>query len=87
MKRNVFLDGLLGSRQLLHHEPGIKLTTPAGIPASSSTSINLYAITGVVEAGFNKTVFPVTIAATVVPAIIANAKFHGEITTPTPNGM
>ncbi len=48
--------------------------------------MNLYAITGVVEAGFNSTVLPVTTAATVVPAIIANGKFHGEMTTPTPSG-
>jgi acyl-CoA reductase-like NAD-dependent aldehyde dehydrogenase len=36
------------------------------------------------HAGFRTTVFPVTIGATVVPAMIANKKFHGGITTVTP---
>ncbi len=51
------------------------------------TSTNFAATTGVVEAGFKRTVFPATIAATVVPAMIANGKFHGEMMIPTPNGM
>src|SRR5699024_9895922 len=66
--------------------PGIQFTTPFGSPASSNTSINLYEITGVFDDGFNNTVLPVTTGATVVPAIIAYAKFQGEITTETPIG-
>ncbi|MGQ0438595.1 hypothetical protein ACT4UT_12465 [Bacillus sp. B-TM1] len=30
---------------------------------------------------------PATKAAVVIPAIIANGKFQGEMITPTPNGM
>ena len=37
--------------------------------------------------GFSTTALPVTIAAAVIPAMIANAKFHGGMTTPTPSGM
>ena len=37
--------------------------------------------------GFRITVFPVTIEATVMPAMMANGKFHGGITAPTPSGM
>src|SRR5699024_7877679 len=68
-------------------EPGIKFTTPFGNPASSKTSTNLQEITEALDEGFNKTVLPVTKAADVVPAMIAKAKFHGEITRPTPNGI
>src|SRR5579859_6825275 len=67
-------------------DPGQKFTTPAGNPASSSTSINCAAIVGESLDGFRITVLPVTIAATVMPAIIANGKFHGGITAPTPSG-
>ena len=68
-------------------EPGQKFTTPPGIPASSSTSTNLAAIVGESLDGFRITVFPVTIEAAVIPAMIANGKFHGGITAPTPSGM
>src|SRR5690242_783363 len=68
-------------------DPGQKLTTPSGMPASCSTSKNLAAIVGESLEGFRITVFPETIAAEVIPAIIANGKFQGGITAPTPNGM
>src|SRR5579862_2121539 len=68
-------------------EPGQKFTTPAGIPASSSTSTNLAAMVGESLEGFSTTVLPVTMAAEVMPAIIANGKFHGGITAPTPKGI
>ena len=68
-------------------DPGQKFTTPGGIPASSKTSMNRAAIVGESLDGFITTVLPVTIAAAVIPAIIANGKFHGEITAPTPSGM
>src|ERR1700749_1759836 len=68
-------------------DPGQKFTTPGGSPASSRTSTNRAAIVGESLDGFSTTVFPVTIAADVIPAIMANAKFHGGITAPTPMGM
>ena len=68
-------------------EPGQKFTTPSGMPASSSTSMNFAAMVGESLEGFRTTVFPVTIAAAVMPAMMANGKFHGGITAPTPSGM
>jgi hypothetical protein len=37
--------------------------------------------------GLSTTVLPQTMAAIVMPAMMANGKFHGEITAPTPSGM
>ena len=54
---------------------------------SSSSSINLAAIVGASTDGLRITVFPQTIEAAVIPAMIANGKFHGGITAPTPSGM
>ena len=68
-------------------DPGQKFTTPGGIPASSSTSRNRAAIVGESLDGFRITVFPVTIAAAVIPAIMAKGKFHGGITAHTPTGI
>ena len=68
-------------------EPGTKLTTPGGRPTSCSRSTNTAAMTGESLEGLSTTVLPATIAAVVMPAMIANAKFHGGITTPTPSGM
>ena len=36
--------------------------------------------------GLSTTVFPVTTAAEVMPAMIASAKFHGGMMAPTPSG-
>ena len=36
--------------------------------------------------GFRITVFPVTMEAAVMPAIIASGKFQGGMTAPTPSG-
>ena len=49
--------------------------------------MNFAAIVGASTEGFRITVFPQTIAAAVIPAIIAKGKFHGGITAPTPSGM
>src|SRR5258708_39009945 len=68
-------------------DPGQKLTTPPGIPASSRTSTNFAAIVGESLDGLRITVFPVTIEAAVIPAMMANGKFQGGITAPTPSGM
>src|ERR1039457_4110391 len=67
--------------------PGQKFTTPSGMPHSSSSSTNFAAIVGESLEGFNTTVLPDTIDATVIPDMIAQAKFHGGITAPTPSGM
>jgi hypothetical protein len=64
-----------------------KFTTPSGTPASSSNSMNFAAIVGESLEGFSTTVFPQTIDASVMPAMIAQGKFHGGITAPTPSGM
>ena len=37
--------------------------------------------------GFRTTVFPVTTPATVMPHVMANGKFQGGITAPTPSEM
>src|SRR5262249_61189898 len=66
--------------------PVTKLRTPGGSPTSSRSATNCHAIPGVSLAGFSTTVFPVTIAADVMPARIASGKFHGGITAPTPSG-
>src|SRR6201997_3300580 len=67
--------------------PGQKFTTPSGMPASSSSSTNFAAIVGESLDGFRITVLPLTIEAIVMPAIMAQGKFHGGITAPTPSGM
>ena len=44
------------------------------------------AIVGASTEGFRMTVFPQTIAAAVIPAMMAKGKFQGGITAPTPSG-
>ena len=66
--------------------PVTKLITPAGRPTSSMRATNCQAMPGVSLAGFSTTVLPVTIAAVVMPTVIASGKFHGGITAPTPSG-
>src|ERR1700737_2546453 len=68
-------------------EPGQKFTTPGGMPASSSTAKNRAAIVGESLEGFRITVFPQTMAADVMPAMIARGKFHGGMTAHTPSAM
>src|ERR1700683_1996204 len=67
--------------------PGQKLTTPSGTPASSTSSINFAAMVGESLDGFKMTVLPETTEAMVIPAMIAQGKFHGVITAPTPSGI
>ena len=45
------------------------------------------ATAGESDEGFSTTVFPATSAAVVIPAMMADGKFHGGITAPTPSGM
>ena len=58
-----------------------------GKPISSSKSTNHAAITAASLDGLSTTVFPETIAAAVMPIMMAPAKFQGGITAPTPRGM
>ena len=67
--------------------PVKKLTTSRGTPASYKMSMKIAAIVGESLDGFTIAVLPVTIAAAVIPPMIAAAKFHGGIITPTPSGM
>ncbi len=64
----------------------MKLRTPAGSPASSITSTSFHPIVIVSLAGLRTTVFPVTIAATVMPVRMASGKFQGGMTATTPSG-
>ena len=57
------------------------------MPASSSSSKNFAAMVGESLDGFRMTVLPLTIEASVMPAMMAQGKFHGGITAPTPKGM
>ncbi len=66
--------------------PGTKFSTPGGSPSSCIRSTKCAAITAASGDGLRIAVLPVTIAADVMPAMIANAKFHGGSTTPTPSG-
>src|SRR5208283_3897527 len=68
-------------------DPLTNCTASFGTPASNKMSTNCAAIAGQSEAGFSTTVFPVTNEATTSPAIMAQGKFHGGITAPTPSGM
>lgn len=72
---------------IVRPDPGTKLTTPGGKPASWSRSTNTAAITGESLDGLSRTVLPATIAAVVIPAMMAKAKFQGGITSPTPSGI
>ncbi len=67
--------------------PGRKLRTPAGTPASSRTSKTFQAVRGESLLGLRIALFPVTIVAAVIPIAIAQGKFQGGMTTPTPSEM
>ena len=67
-------------------EPLTKLTTPAGMPASSSSAKKRQAIHGASDDGLSTMQLPVTIPAEVMPAMMASGKFQGGITPPTPRG-
>src|ERR1035438_7499893 len=68
-------------------EPGQKLTTPAGMPASTRASKNFAAMVGDSLDGLRTTVLPQTRLAPVMPSAMALGKFQGEITAPTPSAM
>ena len=52
------------------------------MPASSSSAKKTAAIVGASTLGFSTTVLPVTMAAAVMPAMMAKGKFHGGMTAP-----
>src|SRR5438045_2475667 len=68
-------------------DPGQKLTTPGGRPASSNASKNFAAMVGESLDGLSTSVLPQTTDAAVMPHIIAQGKVQGEKTAPTPKGM
>ena len=49
--------------------------------------MNFAAMVGESLDGFRMTVLPLTMEASVMPAMMAQGKFHGGITAPTPSGM
>ena len=63
------------------------LTTPAGTPASTSSSTKRSPSAGVSVAGLKTTVLPQTSAGAIFHDGIAIGKFHGVITPITPIGM
>ena len=63
------------------------LTTPAGTPASVSSSVKRCPSAGVSVAGLKTTVFPATSAGAIFQDGIAIGKFHGVMTPMTPIGM
>src|SRR6185312_6428353 len=66
--------------------PVTMLTTPFGMPASSSTFTKFSADSGVCDAGLNTTVLPHTSAGMIFQDGIAIGKFHGVMIEHTPSG-
>ena len=65
-------------------KPGRMLTTPAGTPASSSSSPSRSAVSGVCSAGLSTTVLPAVIEGTILKAAMVSGKFHGTMPATTP---
>jgi hypothetical protein len=61
-------------------------SAPGGTPASSRISKMVHAVSGASLLGFKIAVLPVTRVAAVIPIAIAQGKFQGGITAPTPRG-
>ena len=68
-------------------EPGQKLTTPAGMPASSSTSTNLRGDGGRVAGGLQDDGVAGDDGGRGHAGHDGEGKFHGGMTAPTPSGM
>ena len=64
--------------------PGRMFTTPAGRPASSSSSPSRSAVNGVCSAGLRMTVLPAVIAGTILKQAMSSGKFHGTMPATTP---
>ena len=69
-------------------EPGPTrtLTTPSGMPASSTSSASRSAESGVSAAGFSTTVLPQASAGPSFQVVMLSGKFHGTISPTTPSG-
>ena len=66
--------------------PTRTLTTPSGIPASSTSSASRSAERGVSSAGFRTTVFPQASAGPSFQLAMLSGKFQGTIRPTTPSG-
>ena len=62
------------------------LTTPAGRPAAWKISIKIVAVQGVLLAGLNTTVLPLTMAGAIFQMGMATGKFQGVMIPTTPSG-
>ncbi len=67
-------------------EPVTTLTTPAGKPASWSTSPNTVTARGSCGAGFTTTVLPMARAGPILPAMFTMGKLYGVMQATTPTG-
>ena len=67
-------------------EPVTTLTTPAGNPASWSTSPNTVTASGSCGAGFTTTVLPMASAGPILPAMFTIGKLYGVMHATTPTG-
>src|SRR5215472_18962847 len=65
---------------------GMRLTTPAGTPASSRIGISASMVSGVSDAGLSTTGQPAASAGPIFRVAIAAGKFHGVTSTATPAG-
>ena len=66
--------------------PTTTLTTPSGIPASSTSSASRSADSGVSSAGFSTTVLPHASAGPSFQLAMLSGKFQGTIRPTTPSG-
>ena len=66
--------------------PGTTLNAPGGRPASARSSANISAVSGVTEAGFRTTAFPIASAGAIFHIAWRRGKFHGVIAPTTPTG-
>jgi hypothetical protein len=67
--------------------PVRKFSTPFGSPCFQNSSQICQPMAGLCSAGLNTTVLPVTSADAIMPAGMAQGKFHGGMTAPTPSGI
>src|SRR4029450_11405992 len=66
--------------------PVIRLTTPAGTPARSSSAIRNTADPGVSEDGLKTTALPNASAGAILRTGVTTGKFQGQIAAKTPSG-
>ena len=64
--------------------PVMTLSTPLGMPAWLASEAMISAESGVVEAGFNTSVLPITSACEIFHSAIMCGTFHGAIAAHTP---